>query len=173
MMENKITMSNRNNEVCINTTGDCSTCMIPKVGTCNHDRYHDYINKKEGNDMDAFTTPNNTINIVLQVNPELLIGKTYQEIVEALAKTIIQNNVSVEGEKPFPMEYGKFYDINQKGIIKRATVDELDGLIVALDVPFIQTDNPTLDSICVPEPPIEEDDFDDYYDILDSEYTED
>ena len=168
MKDNNITMTNR--EVCINTTGDCSKCMIPKVGTCNHDKYHDYINKKEGNGMNAFETPNNTINIVLQVNPEKLIGKTYQEIVEALAKTIIQNNVSVEGVKPFPMEYGKFYDINKKGIIKRASVDEVDGLIVALDIPFIQTDNPTLDSICVPEPPIE---TDDYYDMLEDSDIED
>ena len=157
MEDNNITMTNRN-EVCINTTGDCSTCMIPKVGTCNHDKYHDYINKKEGNNMNAFTTPNNTINIVLQVNLEKLVGKTYKEMVEALAKTIIQNNVSVQGEKPFPMEYGKSYDINQEGIIKRASVDEFDGLIVALDVPFIQTDNQTPDSISAPELLEDEDD---------------
>jgi hypothetical protein len=157
MMENNI-MTN-GNEVCINTTGDCSTCAIPKIGTCNHDRYHDYLNKKEGNNMNAFNAnPNNTINIVLQVNSEKLVGKTYKEMVKELTKIIIQNNVSIEGERPFPMECGKFYDINQEAIIKRASVDEFDGLIVALDVPFIQTDNPTLDSICAPELPEDEDD---------------
>lgn len=120
-------------------------------------------NKKEGNDMNAFETPNNTINIVLQVNPEKLVGKTYKEMVEALAKTIIQNNVSVQGEMSFPIEYGKFYDINQEGIIKRASVDEFDVLIVALDVPFIQTDHPTPDSICAELPENDEDEYDEYY----------
>jgi hypothetical protein len=52
----------------------------------------------------------------------------------------------------------EFYDINQEAIIKRASVDEFDGLVVALDVPFIQTDNPTLDSICAPELPEDEED---------------
>ena len=171
MKDNNITMANRN-DVCINTTGDCSTCMIPKVGTCNHKKYHDYINKKEGNDMNAFETPNNTINIVLQVNTEKLVGKTYKEMVEALAKTIIQNNVSVQGEKPFPMEYGKSYDINQEGIIKRASVDEFDGLIVALDVPFIQTDHPTFDSVCVELPENNEDEDNEYYIEFEDYYDE-
>ena len=123
-------------------------------------------NKKEGNNMNAFNAnPNNTINIVLQVNPEKLVGKTYKEMVEELTKIIIQNNVSIEGERPFPMECGKFYDINQEAIIKRASVDEFDGLIVALDVPFIQTDNPTLDSICAPELPEDEDEDDEEEEI--------
>jgi len=53
MKDNNITMVN-GNEVCINTTRDCSTCMIPKVGTCNHDRYHDYINKNVQNTGKAY-----------------------------------------------------------------------------------------------------------------------
>ena len=153
MKDNNITMAN-GNEVCINTTGDCSTCMIPKVGTCNHDRYHDYINKKGGEvSAYAFTKAENTLEITLKVNPEKLIGKTYKEMTELLLKAVIGSNVSIEAERPFHMECGKFYDINQEAIIKRASVDEFDGLIVALDVPFIQTDNPTLDSICAPELP--------------------
>ena len=165
MEDNNITMINRN-EVCINTTGDCSTCAIPKIGTCNHDRYHDYLNKKGGGEVSAyaFTKAENTLEITLKVNPEKLIGKTYKEMSELLLKAVIGSNVSVEGEAPFLMEYDKYYDINQDGVIKRASVDEFYGLIVALDVPYIQTDTPSSDSICAPE--LLEDDEDDVEMIL-------
>ena len=105
MEDNNITMTNRN-EVCINTTGDCSTCAIPKIGTCNHDRYHDYLNKKGGGEVSAyaFTKPNNVLNIILKVNPEKLVGKSYKEMTELLARAVINSNVSIEGERPFRME---------------------------------------------------------------------
>lgn len=166
MKDNNIDMANRN-EVCINTTGDCSTCMIPKVGTCNHDRYHDYINKKDDEvSAYAFTKAENTLEITLKVNPENLIGKTYKEMTELILKAVIGSNVSIDVERPFHMERGKFYDINQEAIIKRARVDEFDGLIVALDVPFIQTDNPTPDSIWVPGLPKDDAEFIEKYNSI-------
>lgn len=159
MEDNNITMSN-GNEVCINTTGDCSTCAIPKIGTCNHDRYRDYLNKKDAGEVSAyaFTTPNDVLNIILKVNPEKLVGKSYKEMTELLARAVINSNVSIEGERPFLMEPGHFYNVNKDAIIKRASVDEFDGLIVALDVPFVETDTPSLDSITAPVFDEEEDD---------------
>jgi len=112
-------------------------------------------NNKKGDEVSAyaFTKAENTLEITLKVNPENLIGKTYKEMTELLLKAVIGSNVSIDMERPFHMERGKFYDINQEAIIKRARVDEFDGLIVALDTPFIQTDNPTPDSIWVPGSP--------------------
>ena len=106
----------------------------------------------------AFTTPNDVLNIILKVNPEKLVGKSYKEMTELLARAVINSNVSIEGERPFPMEPGHFYNVNKDAIIKRASVDEFDGLIVALDVPFVETDTPSLDSITAPVFDEEEDD---------------
>lgn len=145
---------NDNYDICINTTMDCANCKVNEIGHCTHERYREYLKKKGGEvSTYAFAKAENTLEITLKVNPEKLIGKTYKEMTEMLLKAVIGSNVSIEGERPFPMEYGRYYDINKEGIIKRASVDEFDGLIVALDVPFIQTDNPTSDSICAPELP--------------------
>lgn len=129
MMENNITMARNNNE---NGGGEVSAY--------------------------AFNTPNDVLNIVLKVNPEKLVGKSYKEMTELLARAVINSNVSIEGERPFPMEPGHFYNVNKDAIIKRAEVSEFDGLIVALDVPFVETDTPGLDSIMAPVFDEEEDD---------------
>lgn len=50
------------------------------------------------------------------------------------------------------------YNVNKDAIIKRAEVNELDGLIATLDVPFVETDTPSLDSIIAPVFDEEEDD---------------
>ena len=109
-------------------------------------------NNKKGGEVSAyaFTKAENTLEITLKVNPEKLIGKTYKEMTELLLKAVVGSNVSIEGERPFPMEPGHFYNVNKDAIIKRAVVSEFDGLIVALDVPFVETDTPSLDSIMAP-----------------------
>lgn len=117
-------------------------------------------NNKKGGEVSAyaFTKAENTLEITLKVNPEKLIGKTYKEMTELLLKAVVGSNVSIEGERPFPMEPGHFYNVNKDAIIKRAVVSEFDGLIVALDVPFVETDTPSLDSIMAPVFDEEEDD---------------
>jgi hypothetical protein len=102
--------------------------------------------RKDAMYMITTTLPENSFSITVQVNnPEELVGKTYEEIAKKFADMVVRNAIHVDG--PFVTEPGKFYDINKNGIVKDVDIDNIDGIHVRLDTPFVETKNPTLDSI--------------------------
>lgn len=116
-------------------------------------------NTERKEDMYMITTSTkNTFSITVQVNnPEALVGKTYKEIAKTFTDMVVRNAIHVDG--PFVTEPGKFYDINTNGIVKDVDIDSIDGIHVRLDTPFIETKNPTPNSIMGVKEPEEEDDF--------------
>lgn len=159
MMKNNITMTD-GYEVCINTTGDCSKCMIPKVGTCNHDRYHDYLNKKGGNnDINTFVSTNNitmmtnnnrnfdypfddeskdVFNVTLHVNKKALEGLTYEQILAVITMEISEKLVVAPSKRTFYPQ--GFYNINPKSKVQEAIIEPDRLCLVMENNPFEPTD---------------------------------
>lgn len=115
--------------------------------------------RKESVYMITTAPAENTFSITIKVdNPEALVGKTYEEIAKTFADMVVHNAIHVDG--PFVTEPGKFYDINKSGIVKDVDIDNIDGIHVRLDTPFVETKNLTLNSIMgVKEPEEDEEDI--------------